>query len=305
VDRVGKGIRGAPRDALVADVTPPAVRGAAYGLRQALDTIGAFLGPLLGIALFTVSGDLRTVFAVAIAPGALAVALLVLGVEDPHGDRAAPSEHARFTGSALRSLGAPFWTIVATGVAFTLARLSEAFLVLRAHEAGVPMAALPAVLIAMNLVYAISSAPAGALSDQIDRRWVLAIGLAALVAADLVLADWDSALGALCGAALWGLHMGLSHGLLAAMVADTAPSSLRGTAFGVFHLLSGVALLIASALAGSLWQRYGSDAAFLASASFAAVALIGLLGFSPAPPRDPSTSLPSDGRRGRRSSSRT
>lgn len=276
VDRVGKGIRGAPRDALVADVTPAPVRGAAYGLRQTLDTIGAFVGPLLAIALFAVFDDLRTVFAIAIIPGALAVALLVLGVEEPRAasDRA---ERPRFTRPALRSLGASYWAVAAIGVVFTFARFSEAFLILRAREVGLPLAWIPAVLIAMNLVYAIASTPAGALSDRIDRRLVLAGGLASLVAADLVLAGFDSVAGALCGAGLWGLHMGLSHGLLAALVADTAPADLRGTAFGLFSLLSGAALVVASSLAGALWERFGSAAAFECGAAFAGLALAGLL----------------------------
>jgi MFS family permease len=277
VDRVGKGIRGAPRDALVADVTPEAVRGAAYGLRQALDTIGAFVGPLLAIALFAVFGDLRAVFAVAIIPGAIAVTLLVLGVEEPNRPAPDPSNRAPFMRTAVRSLGASYWAVAGIGVVFTFARFSEAFLILRAREVGLPLAWIPAVLIAMNFVYAIASTPAGALSDRIDRRLVLAGGLAALVAADLVLAGSQSVAGALIGAGLWGLHMGLSHGLFAALVADTAPVDLRGTAFGLFGLLSGAALVVASSLAGALWERFGSAATFECGAAFAGVALAGLL----------------------------
>jgi MFS family permease len=278
VDRLGKGIRGAPRDALVADVTPDSVRGAAYGLRQALDTVGAWAGPLLALVLLAGFGaDVRTVFAVAIAPGALAVLLLVLGVEEPAD---APKPAAEPTGPGdleLRALPAPFWAVVAIGAVFTLARFSEAFLVLRAREVGLPLAFVPAVLIAMNLVYAASSTPAGDLSDRIDRRLVLASGLASLVAADLVLAGSGSIAGALAGAGLWGLHMGLSQGLFAAMVADTAPARLRGTAFGLFDLVSGAALFFASLLAGALWENFGSAAAFLCSAALAAAALAGLL----------------------------
>jgi MFS family permease len=277
-DRVGKGIRGAPRDALVADVTPSGVRGAAYGLRQALDTAGAFAGPLLGIALFAAfDGNLRAVFAVAIVPGTIAVALLVLGVEEPPRATRAPDEPRRITARDLRSLDASFWRVIAIGVVFTFARFSEAFLVLRAREVGLPLAWVPLVMIAMNLVYAIASTPAGALSDHIDRRFVLAGGLAALIAADLTLAFSASAAGVLIGAGIWGLHMGLSHGLLAALVADTAPGHLRGTAFGLFNLLSGMALFFASALAGILWQQFGSTATFLAGSVFAALALGGTL----------------------------
>ncbi len=278
VDRIGKGIRGAPRDALVADVAPAAVRGAAYGLRQALDTVGAFAGPLLGIGLFVVlDGDLRAVFAIAIVPGLIAVMLLVLGVEEPPHATREPVESARLEGRDLRRLAAPFWVVVALGAVFTLARFSEAFLVLRAMEVGLPVVLVPVVMIAMNLVYAAVSTPAGSLSDRIDRRLVLAGGLASLIAADLVLAYFGSIAGVLLGAGLWGLHMGLSQGLFAAMVADTAPRKLRGTAFGLFNLVSGAALFLASLLAGLLWENFGSAATFLCGAGFSGVALAGLL----------------------------
>jgi MFS family permease len=278
VDRVGKGIRGAPRDALVADVTPSAVRGAAFGLRQSLDTVGALLGPLLAMALLPAfEGDLRAVFAVATAPGFAAVAVLALGVEEPRRHAAQPGQRVRIARADLFALAPPFWTVVAIGVVFTLARFSEAFLVLRAHEVGLPLALVPLVMIAMNSVYSTVSAPAGALSDRVDRRLVLASGLVALVAADIVLALAVSAAGVLAGAGLWGLHMGLSQGLLAALVADTAPARLRATAFGLFSLLSGGALLGASLVAGVLWQAIGSAATFLCGAGLASAALLGLL----------------------------
>jgi MFS family permease len=277
VDRVGKGIRGAPRDALVADATPVAVRGAAYGLRQALDTVGAFTGPLLAIALLAaLDGNLRAVFGVAIAPALIAV-LLVLGVEEPRHPTRESAEPLPLAGRWLRSLGARFWAVAAIGVVFTLARFSEAFLVLRALEVGLSLAFIPAVMIAMNLVYALTSAPAGELSDRVDRRFVLVGGLASLIAADLVLASFGSVAGVLAGAGLWGLHMGLSQGLLAAMVADSAPKARRATAFGVFHLASGVASLLASVLAGVLWESLGSAATFLCGAAFSSLALGGLL----------------------------
>lgn len=278
LDRVGKGIRGAPRDALVADVTPVAARGAAYGLRQALDTVGAFAGPLLGIALLSaLGGSLRGVFAIATVPGLLAVALLAFGVAEPERTAAASVARPRLRGRDVRALTGRFWAVAAIGAVFTLARFSEAFLVLRAREVGLPLALVPAVMIAMNLVYALASTPAGALSDRLDRRIVLAGGLAPLVAADLVLACVDTVPGALVGAGLWGLHMGLSQGLLAAMVADAAPASLRGTAFGLFHLVTGAALLLSSVLAGFLWERIGSGATFLCGGAFAIAALVGLL----------------------------
>lgn len=278
VDRIGKGIRGAPRDALVADVTPRAIRGAAYGVRQALDTVGAVAGPLLAIALLAAfAGNIRAVFAVAIVPGAIAVGLLVLGVREPRrpvNDATAPPP---LTLADLGALARPYWTVVGIGIALTLARFSEAFLVLRARDVGIPLTLVPIVLVAMNAVYALASTPAGSWSDRFDRRLVLAVGVAALVAADLVLALDDRVAGVMIGAGLWGLHMGLSQGLLAAMVADTAPERLRGTAFGCFNLATGVALVAASLLAGMLWDRHGPAGTFLAGAGFATTALVGLV----------------------------
>jgi len=278
VDRTGKGIRGAPRDALVADATPASMRGVAYGLRQALDTIGAFTGPLLAMALLAaLGGDLRAVFAVAILPATIAVLLVVLGVEEPREATTTVAEPIRLGARSLRSLGTPFWAVATVGVVFTLARFSEAFLVLRAQEVGLPLVFVPVVMIAMNLVYAGASTPAGQLSDRVDRRLVLAGGLASLITADLVLASLGSVAGVLLGAGLWGLHLGLSQGLLAAMVADSAPRALRGTAFGVFHLASGLASILASVLAGIVWEDFGSDVTFLVGALFAVLALAGLL----------------------------
>lgn len=278
VDRVGKGIRGAPRDALVADVTTAGQRGAAYGLRQALDTVGAFTGPLLAIALLALfDGNVRAVFAVAIVPGAIAVGLLLLGVEEPARAPAAPTARRPITRADLGALAAPFWTVLGLGVVFTLARFSEAFLVLRAQEAGIPLTLVPVVMIVMNLVYAVVATPAGSLSDVVDRHLVLAAGLAVLIAADLVLALGSSSASTLVGAGLWGMHMGLSQGLFAAMVADTAPAELRGTAFGVYNLAVGVALFVASVVAGALWEQAGSAATFLFGAAMAALTLAGLL----------------------------
>ncbi len=278
VDRVGKGIRGAPRDALVADITPPGIRGAAYGLRQALDTVGAFVGPLAAIAImFLFSGDMRTVFWWAALPAGIAVALLVLGVEEPVRPANTKEKKSPITWADIRHIGPAYWSVVIVGAVFTTARFSEAFLILRAQDVGFTIALVPLVLVMMNVVYSLVSTPAGRLSDRIDRRFVLAAGLLILIAADLVLAAFDSILGMLVGVALWGLHMGLSQGLLAALVADTSPASLRGTAFGVFNLATGVATLAASALAGLLWSLYGAQATFLSGAVFAALALAGLI----------------------------
>lgn len=277
-DRIGKGIRGAPRDALVADITPREVRGAAFGLRQAMDTVGAFAGPLLAIGLMLVlAGNIRAVFAWAVVPAVIAVVLLVFGVEDPDRQRKGEKRPAPIRWAEVAGMGWPFWSVVTVGVMFSLARFSEAFLVLRASGAGLTAALVPLVMVAMNLVYAAVATPAGGLSDRMDRRVILGAGLGVLIAADAVLAWAPSAWAVMAGAALWGLHMGLTQGLFGAMIADTAPERLRGTGFGLFNLATGVALLAASSLAGVLWQVYGAAATFWAGAGFAALTLAGLI----------------------------
>lgn len=272
-DRIGKGIRGAPRDALVADVTPAEMRGKAFGLRQALDTGGAFAGPLLAMALMAAfANDMRAVFWVAAVPAAIAVLCVVFGVEekvrDVEADAAAPPVRLK----DLSGLGRAFWMVVAIGAAFTLARFSEAFLVLKANLEGLPLAFAPLALVVMNLVYMLGAYPAGALADRTPPAALLALGLAALVAADLVLAFAPALTGAFAGIALWGAHMALTQGLLAKMVADAAPAPLRGSAFGVFNLGAGLSLLAASVIAGLLWNWRGPPATFLAGAGFALAA---------------------------------
>jgi MFS family permease len=278
VDRVGKGVRGAPRDAMVADVTPKAVLGAAFGLRQALDTVGAFAGPLLAMGLMVLlANDIRKVFWWAVIPGIICVLLLIFGVEEPEQPaRAALQAKSPIGWGEIGRLGAPFWTVTAIGAALSLAGFSQAFLILRARSAGLDLSWTPMVLIVMNVVYAAVSTPAGSLSDRIDRRWVLAAGLGVLIAADLVLAFTDTLAATFVGIVLWGLYMGLTQGLLSALVAEAAPSDARGTAFGVFNLVSGLALLAASGVAGVLWARFGPQATFEAGAGFAALALVGL-----------------------------
>jgi len=277
-DRIGKGIRGAPRDALIADVTPPEVRGTAYGLRQALDTVGAVLGPLAAVGLmFLLADDIRRVLWVAVVPALAAVAVLVLFVKEPARQRAPGKAAAPLTRAALGSLGVRYWAIVALGAVLTLARFSEAFLVLRAQQLGVALALVPLVLVVMNLVYTAVSYPAGVAADRGHRRALLVWGLAALIAADLTIGAFASVAGLAAGIVLWGAHMGLTQGLLSTLVADEAPPELRGTAFGVFHLISGAALLAASVLAGWLWSAYGAGATFFAGAALCAAALAGLL----------------------------
>jgi MFS family permease len=274
LDRAGKGIRGAPRDALVADITPLHLRGASFGLRQSLDTVGAFLGPLLATVFMLLwANDFRAVFWVAVIPAFMAVALLIFGVHEPERQSTAqpvnPIQRKNF-----KRLSAEYWWVVTIGAVFTLARFSEAFLVLRAQQSGMTLALIPLVMMLMSIVYAASAYPFGKLSDNMSHTKLLVLGLLVLLAADLVLAynkHWSTVL---VGVSLWGLHMGMTQGLLATMVADTAPADLRGTAYGLFNLMSGIAMLIASVVAGILWDQLGADFTFYAGAAFCFIVLL-------------------------------
>ncbi len=274
LDRIGKGIRGAPRDALVADIAPPEVRGAAFGLRQSLDTIGAFVGPLIAMGLMLAwANDFRAVFWVAVIPAFLAVVLLIFGVREPE----QPHNAARvnpITRENLKRLNSSYWWVVNIGAIFTLARFSEAFLVLRAAQGGLPLALTPLVLIGMNVSYALSAYPFGKLSDRVSHTRLLVFGLLLLIAADVLLAWSNHGIWIWAGIFLWGLHMGVTQGLLAAMVAAAAPADLRGTAYGLFNLVSGFAMLMASALAGLLWDQFGASFTFIAGAIFSAAAIM-------------------------------
>ena len=275
-DRVGKGIRGAPRDAMIGDMVQAGQRGAAYGLRQALDSAGAFTGPLLAIVLMAVlHGNFRLIFWLAVIPGGISVLVLMIGVREPV--NRGPVRSAPINFSDLKQFGAGYWLVVGIGVVLTLARFSEAFLILRARDAGLSLALAPLVLVVMNLVYSLSAYPLGALSDRIDRRQMLALGFAVLIAADAILAVAHGLAVVMAGIALWGLHMGMTQGLLSALVADEAPAGLRATAFGVFNFASGFALLLASLVAGFLWQQFGPPATFLAGALFTAAGVLVLL----------------------------
>ena len=276
LDRVGKGVRGAPRDALIVEITPAEIRGAAFGLRQSLDTVGAFLGPLLGVGLMLLwANDFRAVFWVAVIPGLLAVALLLFGVHEPErqGEHKPVNPISR---ENLQRLGSAYWWVVGIGAVFTLARFSEAFLVLRAAQGGIPVALVPLVMVAMNVIYAASAYPFGKLSDSMSHTKLLGIGLVVLIAADLVLASNDYWMTVLLGVGLWGVHMGLTQGLLARMVADATPADLRGTAYGFFNLMSGLAMLVASVLAGLLWDRLGAAFTFYAGVVFCVIAGLAL-----------------------------
>lgn len=273
LDRIGKGVRGAPRDALVADIAPPHLRGAAFGLRQSLDTVGAFLGPLVAVGLMLLwANDFRAVFWVAVIPGAMAVALLMFGVQEPV-RRQAETKTNPIRRDNLRRLDSAYWWVVGIGSIFTLARFSEAFLVLRAQQGRMPIALVPLVMVAMNVIYAVSAYPFGKLSDTMSHTRLLVLGLIVLIAADVVLAINNHLGIVLLGVALWGLHMGMTQGLLAAMIAGASPADLRGTAYGFFNLACGLALLIASALAGIVWEQFGASFTFYVGATCAACAI--------------------------------
>ncbi|MEH6951319.1 MFS transporter [Nitrobacter sp. NHB1] len=277
LDRVGKGVRGAPRDALVADLAPISLRGASFGLRQSLDTVGAFAGPSLAIALMWITSDhYQLVFWIAVIPAIIAVALLQFGVQEP--ERTEPAQAPRWPLRlvGLKRLGGTFWLVTGVAMLLTLARFSEAFLLLRAQGAGLSVTLVPGVLVVMNLVYMLVAYPAGLLSDRTNRINVLAAGMMLLILADLFLAIDGGLTVVVAGVALWGAHLGFTQGLLSALLADAAPVELRGTAFGIFNLVSGVALLIASVVAGVLWERYGPPATFASGAALTVVALLSL-----------------------------
>jgi MFS family permease len=281
IDRIGKGIRGAPRDALVADITPPELRGAAYGLRQSLDSLGAFLGPLLAMLfMFILMNDIKAVMWIAVIPAFIAVLILIMGVDEPlaHTVESGDQKHLNF--SSYKELPSSFWFVVVLGGVFTLARFSEAFLILRAEDLGLAITYIPIIVIVMSFVYALFAYPAGVLADKLPAKYLLIMGLVVLIIADGILAFANTAMFGIIGAGFWGLHMALTQGLLAKLVADTAPLHLRGTAFGFFNLASGIALLLASVIAGALWTYFGASATFMAGALFAAITIFGLLFYS-------------------------
>ena len=282
MDRISKGIRGAPRDALIADITPLQARGAAYGLRQSLDSVGAFIGPLLAVLLMMwLANDIRAVLWVAVVPALIAVFLLVVGVHEPaplH-QSGEPSKSLTFT--HIKRLPNRYWLVVALGAVFTLARFSEAFLILRAQDVGLAIVYVPAVMIVMNIVYSVFAYPAGSASDRFSARILLVLGLGLLIAADALFAVATSPVNIFLGAAMWGLHMAFTQGLLSKLVADTSPVELRGTGFGIFNLVSGVTILFASVIAGLLWSAYGAAATFITGGLFAFVAAAGLVLYRP------------------------
>jgi MFS family permease len=278
LDRIGKGIRGAPRDALVADVAPPAIRGACFGLRQSMDTVGAVLGPALAILLMSWLADIQLVLWFAVIPAIMAVALIFVGVKEPTASSGEREFRSPINWRVLPDFSTGYWWVVIIGGVFTLARFSEAFLVLRAQQAGLSVTWVPLVMVVMAVFYTLSAYPAGWLSDRISRTKLLCMGMGLLILADLLLAESSSVITMMLGVGLWGLHMGFSQGILASLVADTAPMELKGTAFGIFNLVSGACMLIASVLAGGIWQTMGSENTFLMGALLAATALLLLFG---------------------------
>ncbi|MCR5942709.1 MFS transporter [Ochrobactrum sp. XJ1] len=278
IDRIGKGIRGAPRDALIADIAPPDLRGASFGLRQSLDMAGGFLGPLLAIVLMGLTANhFITVFWIAVIPAFLCVAVLLIFVKEPERPQTERKVRMPLRRAELGRLGARYWWVVILAAAFSLARFSEAFLILRAESLGLSLMWVPGVLMLMALAYSLSAYPVGVLSDRMDRITLLIVALLLLIAANLVLAFSAGIVPLALGVILWGLHMGFSQGLLATLIAETAPAELRGTAFGMFNLVTGLALLVASVIAGILWDTVGPQATFLAGAAFSALAIIGLV----------------------------
>lgn len=279
IDRIGKGIRGAPRDALIADITPKKQHGAAYGLRQSMDTVGAFAGPLLAIALMALSGnDFGLVFWIAVIPAFAAFALVNVGVQEPVRPQADAEKPvtAPINWRELGKFSGAYWAIVAVGSALTLARFSEAFLILRGHELGLALGLAPLVLVIMNIVYSASAYPIGRFSDGRNRLHLIAAGLVVLIAGDLLMAYSNNLWMLALGVILWGLHMGFTQGVLSALIADTAPQHLRGTGFGLFNFITGILMLAASVIAGALWQGFGSSVTFYAGAAFATISLLGL-----------------------------
>ena len=285
IDRTGKGIRGAPRDALIADITPPALRGAAYGLRQGLDSFGAVLGPLLAIAFMMWSGDnIRAVLWIAVFPALLAVGWLYVGVREPDSNTRGRSGGTRLRLSDVRRLDRHYWTVALLCATITLARFSEAFLILRAQNVGVALGSVPLVMIVMNIAYSAAAYPAGVAADRMSRRTIALGGLTVLIIADVILALASSAAQVMFGSLFWGLHLALTQGFLSKLVADAAPTELRGTAFGISSLINGAALLGASLIAGVLWEHAGPSATFAYGALIALVAAGGVLALSPKRP---------------------
>ena len=271
LDRFGKGIRGAPRDAMIADETPPELRGAAYGLRQALDTVGGTIAPLAAIGLMLLfADDIRTVFWIAAIPAFLSFLFAWAMLREPQ--RHLDTAQVRAAWGGWRSLDIQVRRLIGIGFLFGLARFSEGFLILKAMDVGLAPAWSPLVLALFSLAFLVLAYPAGALSDRADPKSVLLGGIALLVVADLWLARATELWAVFAGVALWGAHMALTQGIFSRMIADAAPESQRATSFGAFFFASGIAAVLASVGAGYLWDRGGPAETFTIAAGAAAVA---------------------------------
>lgn len=274
-DRIGKGIRGAPRDALVADVAPKEIRGACFGLRQSMDTIGAILGPIAAIFLMLVfSNDVRLVLWFAVIPAIAAMLIIVFKVKEPKKEEKEHDFKIPINFSIIKNFSKQFWFVVILGAMFMLARFSEAFLILKASEVGFEAAWVPLVMVVMALTYTIFAYPIGKLSDRIKREYMLIVGLIILILADFTLANAKSYILVLIGTAIWGIHMGFTQGVLATLIADYSPKEYNGTAFGIFNFVSGISMLIASIIAGVVWQEFGSYMTFYAGGIFGLISLV-------------------------------
>jgi MFS family permease len=273
MDRVGKGIRGTPRDAMIAAVSPPEIRGASFGLRKSLDTVGGFLGPLIAVLVMVVmAGNIVTVFWLAAIPAALAMAVLVVGVREPPGARA--GKRSDFRLSQALQLNRAVWAVIGVASVIMLARFSEAFVLLKSLEAGFTPTWVPLAMVIMHAVYGLAAYPVGRLSDRIGTTGLLLWSLTFLVGAHLVLAFASTVWVFILGTVLWGLHMGFSQGLLGAMMAGATPDGLKGSAFGTFNLMTGVVVLVGNTAAGWVWQSFGSEMPFLLGAGLSLLAML-------------------------------
>ena len=277
VDRIGKGIRGAPRDAMVGDIAPAEIRGACFGLRQSLDTVGAFFGPLLAIAgMIIFAGNIRTVLWIAVIPALISMIILIFGVEEPkihYKIDKKPSLQLK----EIYNLSSEYWKLVLIAGIFTLTKFSDAFLILKAQAIGFQVTFVPLIMVIMNIIYAFGAYPAGILSDKVNRKVVLLIGIVLLIIANIILAMADDFFMLVLGIIFWGMHMAFTQGLLATMVTDTTAPEIRGTAYGIFNFVCGIAMLLSSIIAGILWDQLGSSSTFIAGAIGAALACICLL----------------------------